>query len=60
MHIQFAELPVFDQGRAKAFYTEKLEFSLEVDRQVEGVGRIVQLTPPGSAWPDRPECLLGT
>ncbi|TIX63727.1 MAG: glyoxalase, partial [Mesorhizobium sp.] len=22
MHIQFAELPVFDQDRAKAFYTD--------------------------------------
>ena len=24
MHIQFAELPVFDQDRAKAFYVDKL------------------------------------
>ncbi|WP_017604383.1 VOC family protein [Nocardiopsis alkaliphila] len=24
MHVQFAELPVFDQDRAKAFYTDKL------------------------------------
>ncbi|NED98596.1 VOC family protein [Phytoactinopolyspora halotolerans] len=24
MHLQFAELPVFDQDRAKSFYTEKL------------------------------------
>jgi catechol 2,3-dioxygenase-like lactoylglutathione lyase family enzyme len=42
-------VPVSDVDRAKAFYTEKLGFKLEVDTQVEGVGRFAQLTPPGSA-----------
>jgi catechol 2,3-dioxygenase-like lactoylglutathione lyase family enzyme len=49
MKLELVPVPVSDVDRAKDFYTEKLEFKLEVDRQVEGVGRIVQLTPPGSA-----------
>lgn len=31
MHIQFAELPVFDQDRAKAFYVEKLGCGVGAD-----------------------------
>jgi predicted enzyme related to lactoylglutathione lyase len=42
-------VPVSDVDRAKFFYTEKVGFQLEVDRRVNGVGRIVQLTLPGSA-----------
>jgi hypothetical protein len=49
MKLELVPVPVSDVDRAKAFYTEKLGFALEVDRQVEGMGRIVQLTPPGSA-----------
>jgi len=49
MKLELVPVPVSDVDRAKAFYTEKLGFTLEVDRQVNGVGRIVQLTPPGSA-----------
>lgn len=38
MHIQFAELPVLDQDRAKAFYVEKLG------------GEVVSDTPMGGDW----------
>jgi predicted enzyme related to lactoylglutathione lyase len=31
MHIQFAELPVFDQERARRFYTEKLGCKVVAD-----------------------------
>jgi len=34
--------------RAKAFYTEKAGFNLDVDHRA-GDFRVVQLTPPGSA-----------
>jgi catechol 2,3-dioxygenase-like lactoylglutathione lyase family enzyme len=49
MKLELVPVPVSDVDRAKAFYTGKLGFTLEVDRRVDGVGRIVQLTPPGSA-----------
>jgi predicted enzyme related to lactoylglutathione lyase len=49
MKLELVPVPVSDVDRAKAFHTEKLGFTLAVDRQVNGVGRIVQLTPPGSA-----------
>ncbi len=42
-------IPVTDVDRAKAFYTESLGFTLDVDTSpVEGF-RVVQMTPPGSA-----------
>jgi catechol 2,3-dioxygenase-like lactoylglutathione lyase family enzyme len=47
--LELVPVPVSDVDRAKAFYTEKVGFREEVDTQVSGVGRIVQLTPPGSA-----------
>ncbi|TIM73083.1 MAG: glyoxalase, partial [Mesorhizobium sp.] len=31
MHIQFAELPVFDQDRAKAFYTRHFACKVTAD-----------------------------
>jgi catechol 2,3-dioxygenase-like lactoylglutathione lyase family enzyme len=49
MKLELVPVPVSDVDRAKAFYTEKLGFTEDVDTQVKGVGRIVQLTPPGSA-----------
>jgi catechol 2,3-dioxygenase-like lactoylglutathione lyase family enzyme len=49
MKLELVPVPVSDVDRAKTFYMDKLGFELEVDRQVEGVGRVVQLTPPGSA-----------
>ena len=42
-------LPVSDVDRAKAFYTEKVGFNLDVDTEPAPDFRIVQMTPPGSA-----------
>lgn len=41
-------VPVSDIDRAKDFYAQKLGFNVDHDTTVDGVGRIVQLTPPGS------------
>ncbi|WP_116450705.1 VOC family protein [Blastococcus litoris] len=49
MKLELVPIPVADVDRAKAFYAEKLGFTVDVDvRPVDGV-RVVQLTPPGSA-----------
>ncbi|HEU4568914.1 MAG TPA: VOC family protein [Marmoricola sp.] len=49
MKLELVPVPVSDVDRAKAFYAEKLGFSVDVDvRPADGV-RVVQLTPPGSA-----------
>jgi predicted enzyme related to lactoylglutathione lyase len=49
MKLELVPIPVSDVDRAKAFYTEQLGFSADVDVQpMDGV-RVVQLTPPGSA-----------
>ena len=42
-------IPVSDGDRAKAFYTEKLGWALDVDHQPSDSFRVVQMTPPGSA-----------
>jgi catechol 2,3-dioxygenase-like lactoylglutathione lyase family enzyme len=42
-------IPVSDVDRAKAFYTEKAGFNLDVDHSAGDQFRVVQLTPPGSA-----------
>jgi catechol 2,3-dioxygenase-like lactoylglutathione lyase family enzyme len=42
-------LPVKDVDRAKAFYTEKMGFNLDVDHRAGEAFRVVQMTPPGSA-----------
>src|SRR5437763_13397730 len=49
MKLELVPVPVSDVDRAKAFYTNELGFGVDVDREVAGVGRIVQMTPPGSA-----------
>ncbi|MFH0518298.1 VOC family protein [Streptomyces sp. M41] len=42
-------VPVTDLDRAKAFYEDQCGFRAEIDASFfEGVGRFVQLTPPGS------------
>jgi catechol 2,3-dioxygenase-like lactoylglutathione lyase family enzyme len=46
--IEVIPLPVSDVDRAKAFYTEKLGFALDVDHRAGDDFRVVQLTPPGS------------
>ena len=47
--LELVLIPVSDVDRAKAFYTEKAGFSLDVDHRVDDSMRIVQMTPPGSA-----------
>jgi catechol 2,3-dioxygenase-like lactoylglutathione lyase family enzyme len=47
--LELVVVPVSDQDRAKAFYTEQVGFGVLVDRQVGEHFRVVQLTPPGSA-----------
>jgi len=51
MHYTFEVviLPVSDVDHAKAFYTERLGFALDVDYAPAPGFRVVQLTPPGSA-----------
>jgi len=46
--LELVQVPVADIDRAKAFYTEKLGFSDDVDARPGGDIRFVQLTPPGS------------
>jgi len=50
VHIQFAELPVFDQDRAKAFYVEKLGCGLGADVPMGAADgwRWVELTLSGA------------
>ena len=46
--LELMQVPVSDVERAKAFYTEKAGFTLDMDADVGGGVRFVQLTPPGS------------
>ena len=46
--LELVVVPVADQDRAKAFYTEEAGFDLLVDHRA-GDFRVVQVTPPGSA-----------
>lgn len=48
MKLELVTIPVSDVDRAKDFYTNKLGFHLDVDRDL-GQMRFVQVTPPGSA-----------
>jgi len=47
MKLEVVVIPVSDVDRAKAFYSEKLGFNVDVDNQM-GDFRNVQTTPPGS------------
>ena len=47
--LEVVMLPVSDVDAAKAFYTEKVGFGLDVDHRAGDDFRVVQLTPPGSA-----------
>jgi catechol 2,3-dioxygenase-like lactoylglutathione lyase family enzyme len=49
LKLELVLLPVSDVDRAKAFYSERLGFHLDVDHQPNDEFRVVQLTPPGSA-----------
>jgi predicted enzyme related to lactoylglutathione lyase len=46
--LELVPVPVTDIDRAKAFYQDRLGFSLDVEISKDGI-RVVQLTPPGSA-----------
>ena len=47
--LELVMIPVSDVDRAKAFYTQRLGFSQDVDFQPNEGFRVVQMTPPGSA-----------
>lgn len=49
MRLEVVVVPVSDVDRAKAFYTEKAGFNVDVDRSFDDRYRVVQLTPPSSA-----------
>jgi catechol 2,3-dioxygenase-like lactoylglutathione lyase family enzyme len=49
LKLELVLVPVSDVDRAKAFYTEKVGFNLDVDHQPSDEFRVVQMTPPGSA-----------
>ncbi|HUO71666.1 MAG TPA: VOC family protein [Solirubrobacteraceae bacterium] len=42
-------IPVTDMDRAKAFYSERVGFHVDVDHRAGEDFRVIQLTPPGSA-----------
>ena len=47
--LEVVVIPVSDVDRAKAFYTERAGFVLDVDHRDGDTFRVVQVTPPGSA-----------
>src|SRR5689334_15000653 len=49
MKLELVPVPVTDLDRAKAFYSEKLDFNVDHDTKINDEVRIIQLAPPGSA-----------
>jgi catechol 2,3-dioxygenase-like lactoylglutathione lyase family enzyme len=49
LKLELVLVPVSDVDRAKAFYTERAGFRLDVDHRSGESFRVVQMTPPGSA-----------
>lgn len=47
--LELVPIPVADVDRAKRFYSEQLNFTVDHDTSPSETMRIVQLTPPGSA-----------
>ena len=47
--LELIPVPVSDVEQAKAFYTERVGFTLDNDVTVKEGLRFIQLTPPGSA-----------
>ena len=47
--LELVVVPVSDVDRAKAFYTDKVGFDLDVDHTAGDAFRVVQMTPAGSA-----------
>ena len=48
--LELVPLPVADVDRAKTFYSKKVGFVEDLDHSGEVGFRVVQLTPPGSAY----------
>lgn len=46
--LEVVQVPVSDVDRAKAFYADKVGFTVDHDVRIDGSTRLVQLTPPGS------------
>ena len=46
--IKFASIPVSDQDRSLAFYTEKLGFRILTDKPFDGKQRWIELSIPGA------------
>lgn len=46
--LELVQVPVSDVDRARAFYVENAGFTLDMDAEVPGGIRFVQLTPSGS------------
>ena len=49
MRLELVPLPATDVDRSKAFYVDRLGFTLDHDVEPGNGMRVVQLTPPGSA-----------
>lgn len=49
LRLELVLVPVSDVDRAKAFYSERVGFRVDVDTSPTDGMRVVQLTPPGSA-----------
>ena len=47
--LELITMPVADMDRAKAFYSERVGFHVDVDHRGGADFRVIQLTPPGSA-----------
>ena len=47
--LELVVVPVSDVDRAKAFYADRMGFTVDVDHQAGEAFRVVQLTPTGSA-----------
>jgi catechol 2,3-dioxygenase-like lactoylglutathione lyase family enzyme len=47
--LELIVMPVTDMDRAKAFYSERVGFRVDVDHRGGGDFRVIQLTPSGSA-----------
>lgn len=47
--LELIVMPVADLDRAKAFYSERVGFHVDVDHRGGDDFRVIQLTPPGSA-----------
>ena len=46
--IKFVSIPVSDQDRSLAFYTEKLGFRIHTDKPFDGKQRWIELSIPGA------------